>query len=102
MNLKLKIDVTKLDKTAFFHGKNGAIYCDIILWENRDGEDQYGNTYAAKQDLGKDRRDEKAAYIGNAKPLGKPQSPRQNAHNAAKANGYQPENNSDDSDDIPF
>ena len=72
--IKINIDVTKLDKTAFFKGKNGT-YCALIIWPNRDGEDQYGNTSTVKQDLGKDRRDEKTQIIGNGKPLRKRSAP---------------------------
>ena len=68
-HLRLKLDVTKLDKTVFFHGQNGAIYCDLTLWEN-DDPDKYGNTYSVKQDMGKDRKGEKTPYVGNAKPFG--------------------------------
>jgi hypothetical protein len=70
MNIKATIKVNKLDKSAFFKGKNGDTYCSIILWENRDGEDQFGNTHSIKQDLGKDRKGEKSDYVGNAKTLG--------------------------------
>jgi len=65
--LKIKIDVTKLDKTAFFRAQSGAVYADLMLWPNRDGESKYGDIATIKQDLGKDRREEKAAIIGNAK-----------------------------------
>jgi hypothetical protein len=68
MNLRLKLDVTKLDKTAFFKGKSGT-YVDLVLWEN-DEPDQYGNTHSVKQDMGKERRGEKTPYVGNAKPFG--------------------------------
>lgn len=68
--IKINIDVTKLDKTAFFKGKNGT-YCSLIIWPNRDGEDQYGNTSTVKQDIGKDRREERTQIIGNGKPLRK-------------------------------
>jgi len=74
---KINIDVTKLDKTAFFKGKNGT-YCSLLIWPNRDGEDQYGNTSTVKQDLGKDRRDEKTQIIGNGKPLRKRAAPPKN------------------------
>jgi hypothetical protein len=70
MNLRLKLDVTKLDKTAFFKGKSGT-YVDLVLWEN-DEPDQYGNTHSVKQDMGKERRGEKTPYVGNAKPFGNP------------------------------
>ncbi len=75
MNIKATIKVNKLDKSAFFKGKNGDTYCSVILWENRDGEDNYGNTHSIKQDLGKERKGEKSDYVGNAKPIGGNQRP---------------------------
>lgn len=71
-NLKLKIDVTKILKEHLFSGKSGAKYLDIVLWENRDGVDQYGNTHRADQDLPKEARDKgaKGPILGNAKPFG--------------------------------
>ena len=70
MNLRLKLNVSLLDKTAFFKGKNGT-YVDLVLWAN-DEPDQYGNTHSVKQDMGKERRGEKTPYVGNAKPFGNP------------------------------
>ena len=71
------------------------------MWPNKDGEDQYGNHASVKQDLGKDRRDEKAPFIGNARiiqrrnaPQTKPQEP------PAKAKTIYEEMN--DADEIPF
>lgn len=108
-HLKLKLDVSKLDKSAFFHGKNGAIYCDLTLWEN-DKPDDYGNTYAAKQDMGKDRKGEKTPYVGNAKPFGRdalgvtsPEygKPEQRSGNQGGARPPAADD-TDDNDDIPF
>lgn len=102
-NIRVKIDVTKLDKSAFFKGAKGT-YCDLILWEN-DEPDQYGNTHSVKQDMGKDRRGEKTPYVGNAQPFGERKAP---------SNGYGRENQGggsgpppasdyrDEEDDIPF
>ena len=65
--ISIKINVTKLDKTAFFKGEKGT-YCTLVVWPTKDGmPDQYGNDATVKQDLGKDRRDEKAPFIGNAR-----------------------------------
>jgi hypothetical protein len=74
--LKITIKVNKLDKTAFFKGKNGDVYCSLTVWPNKDGEDQYGNHASVKQDLGKDRRDEKAPFIGNARIIQRKNAPR--------------------------
>jgi len=99
--LKITIKVNKLDKTAFFKGKNGDVYCSLTVWPNKDGENQYGNHASVKQDLGKDRRDEKAPFIGNAKiiqrrnaPQSKPQEP------PARAKTIYEEMN--DAEEIPF
>jgi len=104
MNIKATIKVNKLDKSAFFKGKNGDTYCSIILWENRDGEDQFGNTHSIKQDLGKDRKGEKSDYVGNAKTLGGGAGRDVSAQEAMKKPAARDNSASepDDSDDIPF
>jgi len=63
---RLRIDVTKIDKTALYKGAKGT-YLDITLLDNRDGTDQYGNDGMIVQDIGKDRREagEKGAILGN-------------------------------------
>jgi hypothetical protein len=53
--IRVKIDVTKIDKTAIHDGKKGK-YIDLTLMENRDGRDEYGNDGFVIHDLGKDRR----------------------------------------------
>ncbi len=116
-NYNLKIDVTKILKEHLFHGKNGAKYLDITLWENRDGEDQYGNTHMAVQSIPKELRDagQKGPILGNAKEFGQTyvKSPE---HGKADAGGYKgrsanqngaapPRDNSasdDVEDDVPF
>lgn len=63
--LKLKIDVTKFDKTAFFVGQKGT-YAKVTVFVN-DEEDQYGQFGTVKQDIGKERNDagERDKIIGN-------------------------------------
>jgi hypothetical protein len=98
--LSIKIDVTKIDKEALYKGAKGT-YLTLTVWPNKDGEDQYGNHASVKQDLGKDRRDEKAPFIGNARiiqrrnaPQSKPQEP------PVKSKTIYEEMN--DADEIPF
>lgn len=98
--LSIKIDVTKIDKDALYKGAKGT-YLTLTVWPNKDGEDQYGNHASVKQDLGKERRDEKAPFIGNARiiqrknaPPSKPQEP------PAKSKTLYEEMN--DADEIPF
>jgi hypothetical protein len=98
--LKITIKVNKLDKTAFFKGKNGDVYCSLTVWPNKDGEDQYGNHASVKQDLGKDRRDEKAPFIGNARII-----QRKNALRSAPPANYEKLPTAAEmaaDDDIPF
>jgi hypothetical protein len=102
--LKLKLDVTKLDKSAFFKGEKGT-YCDLAVFIN-DEPDQYGNDASVKQDLGKDRRDEKL-YVGNGKWVGdRPNmGGKQQAATARRQStpGQKPADDFDDDDSsIPF
>jgi hypothetical protein len=64
--IKLKIDVTKIDKAALYKGAKGT-YLDAVAWPSPDS--QYGDDYRIVQDLGKEARDagKKGAIIGNAK-----------------------------------
>jgi len=65
--ISAKIDVTKLDKSAFFKGTKG-VYCDITIIEKPS---EYGDGFIV-QDLGKERRmaGEKGPIIGNWKEVG--------------------------------
>lgn len=48
--IKIKIDVTKLNKALFFRSeKTGAVYCDLVAWPNQDGPGKYGDTHSVKQ-----------------------------------------------------
>ena len=97
----VKINVTKIDKSALFEGKNGK-YLDLVLFDNKGGVDQYGNHGFVTQDIGKQRREagERGPIIGNWKEVGGfvPQQPTR--HEQAKVNAYQPQD--DDNDEIPF
>jgi hypothetical protein len=68
--IKLKIDVTKIDKSRLFVGAKGT-YLDLVVYEN-DRPDEYGNEYSVKQDCTKEDRDAgvKMPYIGNGKNIG--------------------------------
>ena len=94
--ITLKINVSKIDKSAIFEGKNGK-YCDFVLFENRDGTDQYGNDGFVTQDIGKERRlaGERGPIIGNWKNVGtKGNAPAQAREEA--------QNIEDEHDSIPF
>jgi len=45
-----KINYSKIDKSAIYEGRNGK-YIDLVFFENRDGEDRFGNLGFICQDL---------------------------------------------------
>ena len=69
IGIALKIDVSKLDKARFFHGKNGAVYADLTGFVDLDQEDQYGNHGFITQSISKEERDSglKLPILGNSK-----------------------------------
>ena len=77
---RVKINVSKIDRSAIYEGKNGK-YLDLVLWDNKDGVDQYGNDGFVTQDIGKERRlaGEKGEILGNWKDVDrdKPQQTQQ-------------------------
>lgn len=73
----LKIDVTKLDKAHFFKGKpnkegHSPVYADLIIHENKDGVDKYGNCCFVAQGVSKEARDrkERGPIVGNGRDVG--------------------------------
>jgi hypothetical protein len=63
-----KINVTRIEKEHLFAGKNGK-YLDLVIWENKNGPDQYGNTHTICQGISKEARDagQRGPIIGNLK-----------------------------------
>lgn len=97
MIIKLKIDVTKIDKALLFKGEKGT-YLDCTLLLKDGGEvDNYGNSGMVVQDVSKETREAggKGAILGNAKIVGNPIS--KPATNGTKASVVE-----DDSDGLPF
>jgi len=92
----VNLNCSKIDKSALYEGKNGK-YLSLVLFDNRDGVDQYGNAGFVTQDIGKERREagERGPIIGNWKETG-PAKPQQAAPSSSTGSG-------DDHDDtIPF
>jgi len=63
-----KIDVTKILKDELYKGKKGT-YLDVVLFENKNGEDDNGNHGIIKQSLSKASREAgvEAPILGNYK-----------------------------------
>lgn len=72
MILKLKIDVTKIDKARLFTGSKGTYLDATVLLKDED--DQYGNSGMIVQDVTKEERQAnppvRGAILGNAQWMG--------------------------------
>lgn len=68
--IKLKISTWKIDKGALYEGKNGK-YLNCVLFENRDGQSEYGDDGFIVQDITKEQREagERGPIIGNWRRL---------------------------------
>jgi hypothetical protein len=68
--IKLKIHTWKIDKGALYEGKNGK-YLNCVLFENRDGQSEYGDDGFIVQDITKEQREagERGPIIGNWRHL---------------------------------
>jgi len=81
--IKIKIDVTKLDKARFFRAQSGAVYCDLVAWPN-DEPGKYGDTHTIRQQKKKDEN-VKLPIVGNlTMPDDAPQEPPRRPAPAAK------------------
>jgi len=83
-----KINLSKIDKTKIFEGKQGK-WVDVTIWIN-DKPDNYGNDMSIEQSTGKG--DDKI-YLGNAKAWTKKEE--------EPKSGKAPESELP-SDDLPF
>ena len=56
LGVRLKINLSKLDKSAFYEGKAGK-WLDATVFLDPDNVDQYGNNGGIQQDLPAPRRE---------------------------------------------
>jgi len=107
--ISVKIDVSKIDKSALYKGEKGT-YLNITLMDNQSGEtDEYGNDYWVVQDLGADRRKagEKGPKLGNGRNINVGGGSSSFADKVKPAKAFQNRSkpapqDEDDSDEIPF
>jgi len=97
--IKIKLDVTKIDKSRLYKGAKGT-YLDLVVYEN-ESPDKYGNDYSVKQNCTKEERDAgvKMPYIGDGKRIGQKAAPQRTTRNIPRA---QPAQDEDDGDSIPW
>ena len=102
--IKLRLDVTKIDKAALYKGTKGT-YLDCVAWPSKT-PGQYGDTHYVVQELSKEKRDagEKGAIIGNMTvPDDEPQQRQQpQRREPVKRETVDDVFTDDDSSEIPF
>ncbi len=61
-----KIDVTKILKEHLYEGKKGK-YLNLVIWPNKNGTGEYGDTHVIRQELSREARDRgvDSPIIGN-------------------------------------
>lgn len=66
----ININLSKIEESDIIHGAKGK-YVDLILLENRNGPDQYGNDGFVVQQISKERRaaGERGPIVGNWKRI---------------------------------
>ena len=113
--IKLKIDVTKLDKSLFFKAKSGAVYADLDFWltdvtadfpavniAELIESDEYGQCGMIRQDVGSERRKrgEKGNILGNGKIF--QSRPTSQAQSSSRPTAQTSTATEHEDDDIPF
>ena len=101
--IKIKIDVTKLDKERFFRATSGAVYCDLIAWP-LDEPGKYGDTHTIRQSKKKDET-VKLPIVGNlTMPEDEPRQPAKQTPPRAPQGPTQaaPADTADDDSSVPF
>ena len=70
--ISLSIKTEKIDKQHLITGKNGKIL-SVVLFENKDGQGQYGDDGYITQGISKEKRDagERGPIVGNWKHMEK-------------------------------
>lgn len=100
--IKLKLDVTKIEKARLFKGAKGT-YLDAVLIETPNGK--YGD-YMIVQEVTKEERQSgtKGPILGNGKILGqKPSGDSPERHSPPpQASGSKPASQENLDEDVPF
>lgn len=98
--IAVKITREKIAMEHCYKGKNGT-YLDMLLFENRDGQDKFGNDGMVVQAVSKEAREKgvKGPILGNWKRLGGERPSKPKAPEKAK-----PDTTGVDDDDgsVPF
>jgi len=92
-----KINVTKIDKSKLFHGKNGAIYLDFTTFIDLDNVSEYGDNGMITQSKKKEDT-ENGNILGNSKIFWRDEDQQTKKFDNDKVDNT----NTFDDSDIPF
>jgi len=65
--IKISVNLSKLPKDKITTSKTGEKWINLILWENKDGVDKFGNTHSLSVSKTKEEKDQPNIYVGNGK-----------------------------------
>ena len=100
--IRIKIDVTKIDKSLLFEGKKGK-YLDATVFMDTDQVSEYGDNGMIRQDVPRDSS-EKGNILGNVKIFWSGESDQKQNVKIGESDQKQsaPQGSNDLEDDIPF
>jgi hypothetical protein len=102
IGVRIKLDVTKINKADLFNGKKGT-YLDATTFINVDEVDQYDNNGMITQDTRKDAPDdERGAILGNVQVFWRDDQTNSQQVQPQTTGATQAKSSGDFDDDIPF
>ncbi len=97
---KGSIERGKIDPSAVYKKDDGRQFVNFVFTIDDDNPDQYGNVGSIRQDLGPNRREDAAVWLGKVKPLTKRADNQGGQRTAAPAPGKAAA--VEDEDHVPF
>ena len=81
LGLNVRIDVTKIDKSRLYEGKNGAKYLDLTTFVNTGEPDKYGNHgFVTEQQTQEERQNGvRMPILGNTRVFWQSESDRESS-----------------------
>ncbi len=98
---KGSIERGKIDQSAVYKKDDGRQFVNFVFTIDDDNPDQYGNVGSIRQDLGPNRREDPAVWLGKVKPLMKRADNQGGQRTAAPAAGAGATDDGD-SEQVPF
>lgn len=69
--IKISINLNKIPQEKVTTSKNGDSWVNLVLWENKDGVDKFGNSHSLTLSKSLEEKDQPNIYVGNGKSYDK-------------------------------